>query len=297
MSVPALVPSRTPRTARPAVAALATLRRIPLGPLLAWAVLVLLAVAALTPGLLAPQPPNAVDPVNALAPPGSEHLLGTDQLGRDVYSRLVHGTRDSLVVGLGATGLALGAGALLGVLAATARAVVDEVLMRLTDILLAFPGLLLALLVIALLGPGTGHATLAIGLSMLPGFVRLARAQALLVGRADYVHHAVGFGQPRWTARLRHVVPNALPPLVVFATLSIAGAVIAGASLSFLGLGPQPPDPEWGAMLAEGRGQFEDAWALALGPGVAVLLTAAALTVVGRDLQRRLEGRHGHGRR
>ncbi|MFF2043809.1 ABC transporter permease [Kitasatospora sp. NPDC058170] len=284
MTLPAVVPVRR------------TLRAVPLGPALAWTVLALLAVAALWPGLLAGQPPNAVDPINALTPPGGEHLLGTDQLGRDVYSRLVHGTRDSLTVGLGATGIALGAGSLLGVLAAMARGVVDEVLMRLTDILLAFPGLLLALLVIALLGPGTGHATLAIGLSALPGFVRLARAQALVVGRADYVHSAVGFGQRRWAAHLRHVVPNALPPLVVFATLGIAGAVIAGSSLSFLGLGPQPPDPEWGSMLAEGRGQFEDAWALALGPGVAVLLTAAALTVVGRDLQRRLEGRNGHGR-
>jgi peptide/nickel transport system permease protein len=272
-------------------------RRLPRpGPVLAWAVLLLLAVAVFWPGLLSSQPPDIVDPIHALTPPGGEHLLGTDQLGRDVYSRLVHGTRDSLTVGLGATGLAFGVGSLLGIIAAMARGAVDEFLMRVTDILLAFPGLLLALLVIAVLGPGTGHATLAIGISVIPGFVRLARAQALVVGRADYVHTAVALGQRRWAAHLRHVVPNALPPLVVFATLSIGSAVIAGSSLSFLGLGPQPPDPEWGSMLAEGRGQFEDAWALALGPGLAVVARAAALTVVGRDLQRRLEGRHHHGR-
>jgi len=263
----------------------------------AWAVLVLIGVAALWPGLLAGQAPDAADPLSPLAHPGSAHWFGTDQLGQDVYSRVVYGARYSLAGGLGATALAVVTGSLLGVLAATSGRAVDELVMRLTDILLAFPGLLLALLVVAVLGPGTVNSTLAISISMVPGFVRLARGQALVIRDSDYVQAARVLGRSRTSVLLRHVLPNALPPLLVLATVGIGSAVIAGSSLSFLGLGPQPPAPEWGAMLAQGRDLLDISWAPAVFPGAAVTLTVLAVNVVGRDLQRRFEGRPADGRR
>jgi peptide/nickel transport system permease protein len=253
-------------------------------------------LAAAAPGLLAGQEPDAIDPANALAGPGAEHWLGTDRLGRDVLSRMVHGARTSLLIGFGATAFAVVAGALLGVLAAAAGRAVDQLLMRATDVLLAFPGLMLSLVVVAVLGPGSGNATLAIGASLLPGFLRLARGQALAIRDSDYVRAAVVIGRGRRSIFLRHLLPNALPPLLVLATVNIGSAVIAGSTLSFLGLGPQPPSPEWGAMLAEGRDHLDTAWAAAVFPGLAITATVVAVTVVGRDLQRRLDGRDGHDR-
>ncbi|MGW2228627.1 ABC transporter permease [Streptomyces formicae] len=258
---------------------------------LAWAVLALVAVAALWPGLLTDRAPDAADPLHALTPPGSDHWFGTDQLGQDVYSRVAHGARYSLAAGLGATGLAIVVGAALGVLAATAGRAVDELVMRVTDILLAFPGLLLALLVVAVLGPGSVHSTLAISASMVPGFVRLARAQALVIRDSDYVQAARVLGRSKTSVFLRHLLPNALPPVLVLATVGVGSAVIAGSSLSFLGLGPQPPAPEWGAMLAQGRDLLDISWAPAVFPGAAITLTVLAVNVVGRDLQHRFEGR------
>jgi peptide/nickel transport system permease protein len=263
----------------------------------AWAVLALIAVAALWPGLLAGRAPDATDALNPLAHPGSAHWFGTDQLGQDVYSRVVHGARYSLAGGLGATAMAVLVGSLLGVLAATSGRAVDELVMRVTDILLAFPGLLLALLVVAVLGPGTVNSTLAISVSMVPGFVRLARGQALVIRDSDYVQAARVLGRSRTSVLLRHLLPNALPPLLVLATVGIGSAIIAGSSLSFLGLGPQPPAPEWGAMLAQGRDLLDISWAPAVFPGAAITLTVLAVNVVGRDLQRRFEGRPADGRR
>jgi peptide/nickel transport system permease protein len=260
--------------------------------LLAAAVFALVALAALWPELLATSAPNDVDPVNALAAPSAQHWFGTDQLGRDVYSRAVHGAGPSLVIGFGAVALALVVGALLGVFAASAGKAADEFVMRVTDIFLAFPGILLALVVVAVLGPGTANATLAIACSMAPGFVRLARGQALVIRESDYVRAAVVLGQGRTRIALRHVLPNALPPLLVFATINVATGVLVGSSLSFLGLGPRPPTAEWGAMLAESRDYLQVAWAMAVFPGVMLTVTVSAVTVLGRSLQRRFEGRH-----
>ncbi|MGC0421388.1 ABC transporter permease [Embleya sp. AB8] len=261
------------------------------GIVVAWVVLALIVLAALWPGLFATDPPNTIDPVHGLEGPGADHLFGTDQLGRDVFSRVVHGARPSLLIGLGSTLVAVVAGALLGVLAASGGRVLDEAIMRVTDILLAFPGLLLALIVVSVLGPGTGNATLAIGIAATPGFVRLSRGQALVVRDSDYVRAAVTFGRRRAGIHLGHILPNALPPLLVFATVNIGTAIIAGSSLSFLGLGPQAPTAEWGAMLAQSRDLLEIAWAPAVFPGLAVTVTVIAVNVVGRNLQRRFEGR------
>ncbi|WUH89353.1 ABC transporter permease [Streptomyces sp. NBC_00433] len=263
----------------------------------AWSVLVaglvvaLVLVAALFPGVLTSTDPDAVDPIAALAPPGGGHLLGTDQLGRDVLARIIYGARPSLMIGVGATAIAVAAGSVLGILAATGGRVLDEAIMRLTDVFLAFPGLLLALVVAAVLGPGTGDATLAIGASLTPGFVRLARGQALVVKNADYVRSAVTYGRGRLSNGLRHLLPNTLPPLLVLASINIGTAVIAGSSLSFLGLGPKAPTAEWGEMLSDGRDFMATAWAMAVFPGVAITLTVVAVNVLGRDLRRRFEGR------
>ncbi|MFF7654287.1 ABC transporter permease [Streptomyces sp. NPDC007983] len=265
-------------------------RRIGPGTAAAWVMLALVLLAAAWPAFLATHAPDTVSLGEPLAGPSRRHLLGTDVLGRDVYSRIVYGARWSVVIGLGSTAIALVAGGLLGMVAATAGRLVGEVVMRVTDVLLAFPGLLLALLVVAVLGPGTVNATVAIGCSAAPGFIRLARGQAAAIRDSSYVRAALMFGHRRATVYLRHLVPNALPPLLVFATVYAGAALIAGSSLSFLGLGPRAPTPEWGAMLAEGRTYVGSAWGLTVYPGVAVALTVICCHVVGRDLRRRFTG-------
>jgi peptide/nickel transport system permease protein len=266
-------------------------RRISPGVVFAALLLTVVLLAALWPGLLATASPNATDPASALAAPGAGHWFGTDQLGRDIYSRVVFGARPSLLLGLGATAVAVGAGTLLAVIALIGGRFADELVMRLTDVFLAFPGILMALLVVAVLGPGTINATVAIGCAFAPGFTRLVRGEALVVRESDYVRAALVLGYRKAEIQLRHVLPNAIPPLLALCTLTVGTAVLAGSSLSFLGLGPQPPSPEWGAMLAEGRDFLGSAWALAVFPGAALTLTVVGVNVVGRDLRVRFEGR------
>jgi peptide/nickel transport system permease protein len=261
--------------------------------LLAVAFLAVLLLAAAWPEALSQWSPTAVDPLHALRPPGAEHLLGTDQLGRDILSRLLHGTRISLGTGLAATVLALLSGTAIGLSAALGGRAADELLMRAMDTLLALPGLLLALLVVATLGPGPVSVLLAIVVAETPGYARLVRGQALVVRRSEYVRTAVALGVPGPRILLRHVLPNSLGPLLALATIGIGTAIIVGSSLSFLGLGPRQPAPEWGAMLAEGRDFLATAWWLALFPGLTITATVLALNGLGRRLRGRLEGRPG----
>lgn len=267
------------------------IRSTPPAMLLAGLVLALIALAALWPGLFTGTRPDSVNPLIALQGPGASHLFGTDELGRDEFSRVVYGTRASLGVGLGATALALFLGSTAGVAAAAAGRAADELIMRLCDVLLSFPGLLLALLVVAVLGPGSVNAAIAIGLSVAPGFAKLVRGQAMVIRRSDYVSAAVTFGRRRSEIYVRHVAPNALAPVLVLATVTVGGAIVAGSSLSFLGLGPQPPTPDWGSMLADGQNYLAVSWAIAVFPGLAVTATVVSLTVVGGSLRRRFEGR------
>jgi peptide/nickel transport system permease protein len=254
-------------------------------------VLVLFGLAVLVPGLLATAPPDAVDPAVALAPPSTAHWLGTDQLGRDVYSRIVHGARPSLLLGIGATAIGVAAGAVLGLLGALGGRWADGVVLRVLDVLLAFPSLLLALLVVALAGPSMTSAMFAIAFASAPGYARLLRGQALVVTRSGYVEAATGLGVPwRWVVA-RHVLPNSLAPLLVLATIGIGEAILAGAGLSFLGLGPPPPTPEWGTMLSDGRDFLDLAWWIAVYPGLAITVSVVALTVGGRRLQAWARGR------
>ncbi|MFJ4184371.1 ABC transporter permease [Kitasatospora sp. NPDC089509] len=284
----ALAPPSAVRAASPGAASARRAVRLPPPAVLAAGAVLLLILLA---GLLTGVSPTATDPVNALQPPGAAHPLGTDQLGRDVFARLVHGAGPALALGFGSTVLAVVGGAALGLAAALGGPVADRLLMRAADVLLALPATLLALLVIAVLGTGTGNLVLAIGIALVPGYGRLVRSEALLVRRSGYVEAAVTLGVPRRSLILRHVLPNSLAPLLTLATVGFGTALIAASGLSFLGLGPRPPSPEWGAMLSEGRGFLATAWWLGVFPGAAVTLTVAAVTVVGRHLQQRFTRR------
>lgn len=261
------------------------------GVVLGFVFLAVLVAAAVAPSLFTSVDPNAADPLSTLAAPGAGHLLGTDQNGRDVLARIIHGARPSLLIGLGAAGLGLVAGALLGVLAAQGGRIADEVVARLLDVLLSIPGLLLVILVVAVLGASTGTSIVGLAVIVAPANARVVRAEVLRLRGTAFVEAAHALGWPRWQVVLRHVVPNALGPVLVLATISVGGLIGAGASLSFLGLGPQPPTAEWGAMLAASRDYYSVAWWAAIFPGVAVTLTVLAITAAGQFLQLRVEGR------
>ncbi|MFC3499728.1 ABC transporter permease [Micromonospora krabiensis] len=262
------------------------------GVLAAGAYLGLLLLAAVWPAALTRADPLAADPLTVLSPPSPTHWFGTDHLGRDVVARVVHGAGHSLTIGLAATAIAVTAGVLLGLLAGLGHRAADETLSRSFDALSAFPMLLLALLFIAVTGPGTVSLIIAIGVATLPHHARVVRAQTLLVRRAGYVEQAATFGLTRGRLVLRHVLPNVLGPVPVIAVIGLGEAILAASGLSFLGMGPQPPSPEWGAMLSEGRNYLQVAWWISILPGAAVTLTVVALTVVGRHWQARFDGRH-----
>jgi peptide/nickel transport system permease protein len=273
------------------VAAPATRRRLPLGVVLSSAFLLALAIALVVPFWLTGNDPLSGDVTIGLQAPNLAHWFGTDRLGRDVFARVVYGTRYSLLIGIAGMLLSLLVGTLLGLLAGMKNRWLDEVASRLFDMLSAFPNVLLALLVIALIGPGLMNVAVAIGIAGIPKFGRLIRSQTQLVRDADYVRHAVLYGQSRGKVFLRHLLPNVLVAIPIVATIDIGSSIIAVSGLSFLGLGPQPPTPEWGVMLAEGRDVLRVAWWPSVFPGVAITLTVISFTVVGSYLQRRFEGR------
>jgi peptide/nickel transport system permease protein len=266
------------------------------GTVAAAAVAVVMLAAAVVPGWLAPFDPLAIDPAAAFEPPSAAHWLGTDESGRDTYSRIVHGARESLVIGVAATGIGLGLALLLGVpsgLGAGGGAGgrrLDFGIGRLLEVLFALPGLLLALVFIALAGPGTGTAVVAVGLSTAPGYARIIRAQVAALRTSAMVEAAVVLGRSPARVLVRHLLPNALAPVMVLATLGLGQAVVWASALSFLGLGAPPPAPEWGAMLSAGRTYLGIAWWLTLFPGLAIVLVAASSTMLGRALQRRAVG-------
>lgn len=265
--------------------------RLPAGVILAGLGLALIALAAVAPGLLANHDPLSVNINQILAPPSAQHWLGTDENGRDVYSRLVYGAGGSLKLGFGAVAIGLVVGSLLGVAAGLGNKVIDSVLMRLMDIGLAFPEILLAMVVIAMLGGGTLNALIAIGVASVPSYARLVRAQTLTIRQADYIEAARALGLSRLRVVFRHTLPNAVRPVIVLATIGIGTATVAGASLSFLGLGTPPPAPEWGSMLSTARNFVSNAWWYSVFPGFAITLLVVCTTVMGRYLQRRFEGR------
>lgn len=244
-----------------------------------------LVAAALVGMWYTPYDPNAIAPAQRLQPPSIAHLLGTDHFGRDIFSRILAGTHLSLVIGLASIVVAVAAGLLLGLPAGFFGGRVDMVIMRLIDVLLAFPSVLLALSIVALLGASLFNVVLAVGISTVPVFTRMVRASVLSVRSLPYIESARAIGCH--DARLigTHILPNILAPLIVLATLNTASAILIGSALSFLGLGPQPPSPEWGAILSEARNYMRLGWWLTVFPGSAIAITVLALNLLGDGLR------------
>ncbi|WP_080796154.1 ABC transporter permease [Corynebacterium pacaense] len=261
-------------------------RRLPpFGVSLAMLLLAVLLLAAVFPGLLTSHDPLDTSPATTFAPASAEHWLGTDQLGRDVFSRLVHGAFYSISLGLGAAAIGAVGGIILGVIAGYARGAVDRVISRILDVALAFPEVLIALLTITILGAGQWSLLLAVGLGRIPGSARLVRSQVMQIRESGYVESGIVLGLKPSTLVLRHVLPNSLGPVLVNAVIGVGVCIIFGAGLSFLGLGAVPPTPEWGLMLSEARQYLGvNPW-IAIWPGVAITITVVAVTVTGRWLQ------------
>jgi peptide/nickel transport system permease protein len=255
------------------------------------AVLLLIVLVAVFDDPLAPQRANEIDVAARLQPPSLEHPFGTDDLGRDILSRIILGASVSLRVGFIAVAVALVAGATIGLLAGFYGRWVDDVLMRIMDMLFAFPAVLLAIAVLAVRGPGSGNTALAIAIVYVPIFARVTRASVLGVREEVYVRASRSVGANDWRLLTRHVLPNAAPPIIVQTSISLAFAVLAEAALSFLGLGTQPPNPSWGLMLAEGRGYIDLAWWIAFFPGMAIFLTVLCFNLLGDGLRDVLDPR------
>jgi peptide/nickel transport system permease protein len=265
--------------------------RVRPGILLASVFLLWLGTAVLAPGLLAPGDPYAIEPARSFEAPGATAWFGTDDSGADNYTRIVHGAATSLYIGIGATAIGVVAGTAIGLLAGLNGRLVEASVMRFLDVTLAIPEILLALVVIGIIGGGTENAILAIGAGSIAYYARITRAQTHLVRRSGYVEAARTLGLPSWRVLLTHILPNVVKPVLVLATIGVGSAIGAGASLSFLGLGTPPPAPEWGAMLSAGRNFISNApWMITL-PAAFLVATVLSITVIGRELRRRAEGR------
>jgi peptide/nickel transport system permease protein len=247
-------------------------------------VLILLVIAATAP-TIAPYSPIAQNLDQRLLPPSAAHFFGTDALGRDIFSRILHGTRITLaivllvVISVGPVGL------LIGTIAGYFGGVVDTILMRVTDVFLAFPRLVLALAFVAVLGPGIENAVIAIACTAWPPYARVARAETMVIRNADYIAAVRLQGASQARIILKHVIPMCIPSVIVRTTLDMAGIILTAAGLGFLGLGAQPPLPEWGAMIASGREFIFDQWWVAAFPGIAICLVALGFNLLGDGLR------------
>ncbi len=253
--------------------------------------LALLGLSAAFAGVLAPYDPLEMRVRERLQPPSPAHPFGTDDFGRDILSRVVYGSRVSLQVGLVAVGIACAVGVPAGLVAGYAGGLVDGVIMRVMDSILAFPAILLAIAIMALLGPSTGNVMVAIGIVYTPVFARVVRGATLSVKACDYVEAARALGAGELRILLRHVLPGTLDPAIVQTSLALAYAILAEAALSFLGLGTQPPEPTWGSMLSFGRQWIQEAPWFTFFPGLAIFLTVLSLNLVGDGLRDALDPR------
>jgi peptide/nickel transport system permease protein len=252
--------------------------------------LIFILAAALAP-LLTPVDPLAQDVMNGLKPPSGEYLLGTDKLGRDMFSRLLYGARISLFVGFAVVVLATLIGGSFGLVAGYWGGWADELLMRVTDIFFAFPGLILAMAIAAALGPSLENALIAIVAVTWPIYARLVRGQVLTLKRREFVEAAHALGVRQWRVLLLHILPNSLAPILVQASFDLGAAILSVAGLSFIGFGAQPPTPEWGVMISEGRNYIATQWWLATFPAIAILLVVAGFNLLGDGLRDLLDPR------
>lgn len=253
------------------------------------AIIIILLLVALFAPFLAPYEPNAQNIISRYEAPSSEHLLGTDEMGRDILSRIIYGSRISLQVGLVSVMLALVLGVSFGLVAGFYGGKIDMVIMRFMDIMLAFPSILLAIGIVAILGPQLKNAMIAIGIINVPRFARIVRSSVLSIKETEYISAARALGAGDVRIIFKHLLPNAMAPLIVQTTLSIATAILEAAALSFLGLGAQPPSPEWGAMLSDARSSLQKAPWVATFPGLAIVFGVLGFNLLGDGLRDALD--------
>jgi peptide/nickel transport system permease protein len=259
--------------------------------LAACGVIVLLFLLSRLAPFVTPREPDALDLYHVLMPPSAAHWFGTDELGRDVFTRVIYGARISLKVGFVAVGISVAVGTLVGLLAGYYGGLVDSLLMRFVDIMLCFPTFFLILAVITILEPSIWNIMIVIGLTSWMGVARLVRAEVLSLRERDFVLAARALGATDVRIIFRHILPNALSPVLVSATLGVAGAILTESALSFLGIGVQPPTPSWGNILTSGKDYIEFAWWLSLFPGLAILVTVLAYNLVGEGIRDALDPR------
>jgi peptide/nickel transport system permease protein len=286
-----ITPAAQPRELSPARRALLRLVRRR-GAMLGLAIVLAFVLIAVFAPVISPQDPLQTSWSAVRKAPSAQYLFGTDEIGRDVLSRVIWGARASLLAGLVSVCIAMALGVPIGLLAGYGGGWVDGVISRFTDSMLAVPFLILAIALAAFLGPSLTNAMIAIGVSSTPIFIRLTRGQVLSVKVEDFIEAARAVGNPPWRIALRHILPNILPPLIVQATLAIAAAIIAEASLSFLGLGQQPPAPSWGSMLNTAKNYVDNAPWMAIWPGVSIFLLVLSFNLLGDGLRDALDPKH-----
>ena len=251
-------------------------------------VLAVLVVLSLFAPYFAPYDPIQIS-MEGRKSPNVDHIFGTDRLGRDILSRIIYGTKYSLSIGIISVSIGLIFGTTMGVLSAYYGGLVDTIIMRFIDALLAFPGILLALVVIAVLGPGLFNVMLAVGISTVPEYARLARGKVLSVMQLEYIEAVHSIGGSNIRVILKHILPNISAPITILATLQVGNAILVGSGLSFLGMGAQPPTPEWGLMTAEGRNFMSQAWWISTFPGIAILITVISINQFGDGLREAID--------
>ena len=257
--------------------------------MIGMAVILILVLSAIFADLIAPEGIDNQDLNRTFVAPNSAHIMGTDNFGRDIFSRVVHGARTSLQVGFTAVGVGLLGGLIIGSIAGFYGGKLDNILMRGIDILISIPSILLAIAIVSALGPGLTNVMIAVGLAGIPSYTRVTRAAVLTIREWEFIEAARAIGASDFRIIVRHILPNCLAPIIVRATLGLSGAILSAAGLSFIGLGIQPPTPEWGFMLSDGRRFLRDYWHLVMFPGLAIVTVVLAINMVGDGLRDALD--------
>jgi len=261
------------------------------GAMIGLAIIALLVVVAILAPIISPHDPTMMGAGRSLEAPSRAHPFGTDKFGRDLFSRVVAGTRLTLFIGLLAVAISCSVGSLLGLLSGYFGGKIDSVIMRAVDVMFSFPDILIALSVLALLGPSLQNAVIAVGISAIPWYARVVRGTVMVEHQTQYFEAARSLGAGHGRLVTRHILPNALPPILVLATLGFSTAILSAAALSFLGLGAQPPAPEWGLELALGRDLMRKAWWIMTFPGIAIAVTVLGFNLLGDGLREALDPR------
>ena len=249
----------------------------------------LLVFCAIFADVISPADPIVIDLGNTFAPPGREHPMGTDNFGRCIFSRIIHGTRTSLRIGFTAVATGLFAGLIIGSISGFYGGMLDNVVMRFIDVLMAIPGILLAIAIVAALGPGMTNLMIAIGIAWIPAYTRITRAAVLMIKEREFVEAARAIGSNDFRIITRHILPNCLAPIIVQATIGLSGAILSAAGLSFIGLGVQHPTPEWGFMLSDGRRFIFEHGHMVIFPGLAIVIVVLAINLMGDGLRDALD--------